>query len=337
MTPRRTARVALTLVATVAIGAFALAGCSSDSASGGDSSGTKKITMVTPANTDPFYGAMYCGAKAAAKKEKVDLTIQGTPEITVEAEMAVVQTVLATNPDGMLLTVWDQTAFNNVMKDYTSAGHPLVMPDSYLGDKDYLQSIRTDSYQSSYDAALQVVKDKGLTSGKVLIVTDSPGNAIQSARAQGFKDAIDKETKLKTLELAYVGNDSAKASAAVTSAAAGNSDLALVFSTNIGAGTGSANGIATSGAKIVHVGYDTSAEQVEQLKKGQYDVLIAQSPYTMGFEGVTLVAQVLKGEKKASSVKPKDNFTKSALVTAANADTPEMKQYIYSSDCSQAG
>ncbi len=331
MSHRRT-RLTLTLLAVGSAGALVLTGCSD----GGDTdgSGDIRIAMVTPASTDPFYGAMYCGAQDAAADQGVELTIQGTPEITVEAETQVLQTVLATDPDGLLLTVWDTTAFNNVVKDFTGAGSPLVMADSYLGDGDYIQSIRTDSYQSSYDAALEVIKENDLTSGKVLIVTDSPGNAIQSARAEGFKDAIEKETGLTTLEPAYVGNDSAKASAAVTSAAAGNSDLAVVFSTNIGAGTGSANGIATSGADIIHVGYDTSAEQVQQLKQGQYDVLIAQSPYTMGYEGVKLLAQVLKGETDASAVSQQDNFTPSALVTAENADTPEMAQYIYSSDCS---
>lgn len=316
-----------------------LAGCSSSSDDAGSSAGGATdltVSMVTPESTGEFYGAMYCGAQKAGSEQGVALNIQGTPETTVEAEMQVLQSVLATEPSGMLLTVWDNEAFDSIMGQYTSQGKPLVMPDSMLNSGDFLQSIRTDSYQSSYDAALAVVKDKALNAGKVLIVTDSPGNQIQTARAEGFRDAITENTGLQMLELQYVGSDSAKASSAVTSAAAANPDLALVFSTNIGAGTGSANGLNTAGRdNTVHVGYDTSSAQVEQLKNGDYDVLIAQSPYQMGYDAMTLMSKVLKKETDPASITDKTQWSPWLLVTAQNIDDPKTKPFLYTSDCSQ--
>ncbi|MBK0418784.1 substrate-binding domain-containing protein [Leucobacter sp. CSA1] len=330
-------RYGWTIMAAVSAGALALSGCSGTSEDGGGEQSDLRVAMVTPESTGEYYGAMYCGAQAAADEQGVELDIQGTPEVTVEAEMQVLQSVLATEPDGMLLTVWDTESFNSVMAEYTSLGHPVVMPDSFMSSEDFLQSIRTDSYQSSYDAALEVIEAHGITEGKVLINTDSPGNAIQSARAEGFRDAIEKETDLETLEFQYVGGDSAKASSAVTSAAAGNDDLAIVYSTNIGAGTGSANGITTSGAEIVHVGYDASPAQVEQLKSGEYDALIAQSPYQMGYDAMNLISEVLKEEQSADDVDEQTVFSPWALLTADNIDDPENGAFIYTSDCSQAG
>jgi len=333
---RRSSQSKKALLAVASIGVLALSACAggTDSTASDTPSAGTSIAMVTPASTDEFYLTMYCGARAAAAEQEVDLTISGTTEITTESVMLVVTTVLATEPDGMLLTVWDQEAFNTTMKPYTDSGRPLVMPDSFLGSGEYLQSIRTDSYQSSYDAAAEVAGSFGLSSGKVLIVTDSPGNGIQSARAEGFKDGIEAETGLEVLEIQYVGNDSAKASGTVTSASAGNEDLVLVFSTNIGAGTGAANGIATAGEDIVHVGYDTSSSQVAQLRNGDYDVLVAQSPYQMGFDSVTLVAQILKGEKNQADVTEQTVFSNSALVTQENVDSPEMATFLYREDCS---
>jgi len=339
MSHHRSHRVTLPLIAIASIGVLALAGCSTTEAGpteAGPSEGSDdkvRIAMVTPASTDPFYGAMYCGAQAAAAEQEIDLTIQGSPEVTVEAEMQVLQTVLATEPDGMVLTVWDQQAFNTTMKPYTDSGRPLVMADSSLGSGEYLQSIRTDSYQSSYDAAVKVVESFGLSSGKVLILTDSPGNGIQVARAEGFTDAIEAETEIEVLELQYISNDSAKASNAVTSASAGNDDLVMVFSTNIPAGTGAANGISTAGKDIVHVGYDTSSTQVDQLRNGDYDVLVAQSPYQTGYDSVTLVAEILNGDKKVDDVKEETMFSPTALVTRDNVDEPDIAAFIYTSDC----
>lgn len=337
MSKQSTKRYGWSAFVVIAASPLLLAGCDGGGSGGSGGSDDLRVAMVTPESTGEYYGAMYCGAQAAADEQDVDLDIQGTPEVTVEAEMQVLQSVLSTEPDGMLLTVWDSEAFNSAMAEYTALDHPVVMPDSFMSSEDFLQSIRTDSYQSSYDAALEVVKANDITEGTVLINTDSPGNAIQSDRAKGFRDAIEKETDLETLELQYVGGDSAKASAAVTSAAAGNDDLAIVFSTNIGAGTGSANGITTSGADIVHVGYDASPAQVEQLEKGEYDALIAQSPYQMGYDAMNLVSDVLKGKTSEDDVTEQTVFSPWALLTADNIDDPDNSAFIYTSDCAQAG
>lgn len=330
------------LAAASALGiAVVLAGCSTGStAASGDASspGKKTIAMVTPESTGEFYGTMYCGAKAAAEKEGVTLKIQGTPETTTDAEMQVLQSVLATNPDGLLLTVWDNTAFNSTLKSYTDSGKPLVMPDSFLSNKEYVQSIRTDNYQSSYDAAVQAIKDFKLTSGKVVIVTDSPGNQVQSDRAKGFKDAIEKESKLTALDIQYVGGDSAKASQTVSSQLSANSDVKLVFSTNIGAGTGAANAISSSGKDdIVHVGYDTASNQVASLKKGEYDALVAQDPYTEGYEATELMAKLVNGDTTADDVTKQTVYSPWKLVTQDNVDDADVKKYLYSTDCSALG
>lgn len=296
------------------------------------------VSMVTPESTGEFYGAMYCGARAAADEQGVNLNIQGSPETSVEAEMIVLQSVLATNPDGMLLTVWDNSAFNEIMSGYTDTGKPLVMVDSFLSNDAYIQSIRTDSYQSSYDAALQMLEDFSITSGKALVVTDSPGNQIQSARAEGFRDALQENSALEVLEFQYIGSDSAKASQTVSSALAANPDLALVFSTNIGAGTGAANGIRTAGAEdTILLGYDVAAVQVEELRSGDYDALVAQSPYEMGYQAMTLISEILKGETAVEDVTELTVYSPWALVTPENVDDPDIATYLYTTDCASLG
>lgn len=323
-----------------------LAGCSGDaeetegSTSTGPAgdAGDLRVAMVTPESTGEFYGAMYCGAQAAAEEQEMELTIQGTPETSVEALMAVLQSVLATDPDGLLLTVWDNNAFNETLSSFTESGKPLVMPDSFLSNDEYLQSIRTDNYQSSYDAALRALDDFGITEGTVLVVTDAPGNQVQSARAEGFRDALEESSDLDVLEFQYVGGDSAEASQAVSSSLAANPDLALVFSTNIGAGTGAANGIRTAASgEVVHVGFDTAGSQVAELREGGYDALIAQSPYEMGYEAMTLISQVLKEEISAEDITEQTVHAPWELVTAENVDDAEIAPFLYTTDCSAIG
>jgi ribose transport system substrate-binding protein len=334
-------RLVLSGIAMTAAAAL-MAGCGTNNEPPGPGeSGTagqsKTITvgMVTPESTGEYYGTMYCGAEAAAADQGVTAKIQGTPEVTAEAEMAVIQSVIATNPDGMILATWDNNAFNAVMKTYVDAGNPLVMTDSFLSDDNlFVQSIRTDSYQSSYDGTLEVLKRLAIDSGKALVITDTPGNQVQSARAEGFRDALEKNTGLEVLEFQYVGGDAAKASQAVSSAQAANTDLAIVFATNIPAGTGAANGIRTSGKDIALLGYDAAKVQVDELKAGEYDALIAQNPYEMGYEAMTLISKILKGETSADSITDKSRFTSWAMITADNVDDPGMAQFLYNTDCS---
>lgn len=338
MNHTRKSRITVALASGLSLtAAVLLAGCSTgaaEPAAEGDSAFT--VAMVTPESTGEFYGAMYCGAQDAADESGVTLNIQGTPETTVDAEMQVLQSVLATDPDGLLLTVWDNNAFNETLGEYTDAGNPLIMPDSFLSNDAYIQSVRTDSYQSSYDAAVQALTDFSITEGSVLVVTDAPGNAIQSARAEGFRDAIADNSDLNMLEFQYVGGDSAKSSQAVSSALAANPDLSLVFSTNIGAGTGAANGIATVGVDgVTHIGYDTASAQVDELKNGGYDALIAQSPYQMGFDAMELMSSILTGETDADSVTEKSVYAPWALVTADNVETSDIAPFLYTADCSK--
>lgn len=344
MNPRNP-RLAKAITATAALSAVGLlAACSSTSAET-DAVATSEaataaditVAMVTPESTGEYYGAMYCGAQAAAEESGITLNIQGTPETTVEAEMQVLQSVLATEPDGLLLTVWDNTAFNELVGEYTDAGNPLVMPDSYLTNDEFLQSIRTDGYQSSYDAALATIEEFGIDSGSALVLTDAPGNAFQLARAEGFRDALLENTDIEVLDFQYVGGDAAAASQATSSAIAANADLALVFSTNIGAGTGGANGIDTSDSGAILLGYDTSAAQVESLRAGEYDALVGQSPYLMGYQAVSTISDVLTGATAAEDVTEQVVWAPWALVTADNVDDADTAEYLYTTDCAAIG
>jgi ribose transport system substrate-binding protein len=317
---------------TIAALGLSVAACSSDAESG-SAGGQKTVAYVTPQNTGPFYGNMRCGAIDAAKEAGVKLQWQGTPSTETAEEMQVLTSVLATQPSALVLTVWDNTAFNDVAGQFTANGAPLVMADSTLSDDNYWQSIRTDSFGSSRDAAAELAKP--ISSGSVLIITDKPGNQIQMDRANGFKEGIEKNTSLKVEAMQYVGADAAKAASVVSSSVAANANIKLVFATNDAAGTGAANALRSANKRdaVTLVGYDTAPSQIEELKNGDYAALIAQSPYTMGYESVKLAAAGVAGTTKKESIADKTKYTPWKIVTKENMETDEAKKYIYTAQC----
>ena len=86
----------------------------------------------------------------------------------------------------------------------------------------------------------------------------------------------------------YVGDNPAKAAAAITALYSAHQDLGGVFATNVLVAQGVDTGLKTAGAarKVKIIGYDADPTQVSDLKSGVVDALIAQEPYLEGVDGV---------------------------------------------------
>jgi ribose transport system substrate-binding protein len=75
--------------------------------------------------------------------------------------------------------------------------------------------------------------------------------------------------------------------------------------------------------KVKFVGFDATPPEVEALKKGEIDALIAQDPTRMGYEGVKTLVAHLRGETVPVLVD-----TGVRLITRENLDTPEIKKLL---------
>ena len=84
--------------------------------------------------------------------------------------------------------------------------------------------------------------------------------------------------------------------------------------------------------EIKIVGFDAGPQQVADLENGVVDALIAQHPYDIGYQAVNLAADyLLDGKEPAEKVVT----TGYSVVTRDNLEDPEIKKYLYVSDCSE--
>ena len=70
------------------------------------------------------------------------------------------------------------------------------------------------------------------------------------------------------------------------------------------------------------VAFDASPTQVEDLRRGNVDVLIAQHPNDIGDKGVRIAVDYLKSDKEPSSKQITTDFL---TVTRENIDDPEVQ------------
>jgi ribose transport system substrate-binding protein len=294
------------LLALCAALALVVAACggndnSSSSSSSSESSGggkkNYKMTLVAGVKGDEFYITMNCGAQAKAKELGVSLDFQGPDNFAADQQTPIVNAVAAKKPDAMLVAPTDTKAMYAPIKQVADAGSKVVLVDTTLEQSDFAVSqIASDNKGGGAAAAETLKKLMGSSPGKVYVSNVKPGISTTDLREQGFVE------KAKELGLDYAGrdynNDKPETAAAQTKAAlAKNPDIKGIFATNLFGAEGAATGVREAGAKNVKiVGFDAGPKQVEDLKSGIVQALIAQKPAEIGADGVQQAYNALTGK-----------------------------------------
>ncbi len=120
-----------------AVGALALvlAACGDDSGgdSGGDSGdGGYQIALIQGVQGDEFYISMQCGAEAAAEEAGAEVNTQGPAEFDAGLQTQIVDSVVASAPDAMLIAPTDVTAMERPIMAAIDAGIETVLVDTTL-------------------------------------------------------------------------------------------------------------------------------------------------------------------------------------------------------------
>src|SRR3954453_3711999 len=175
-------------------------------------------------------------------------------------------------------------------------GSKVVLVDTTLDQADVAQSqIASDNLgggKAAADALAKLIGGKG----KVFVNNVKPGISTTDLRAKGF------EERAKQLGLTFVGVDynndqPEKAAAIVKAQLAKNPDLKGIFATNLFGAEGSASGLRVAGKSGVKlVGFDAGPKQIQALKGGILQALVAQKPADIGAQGVQQAVAALKGQ-----------------------------------------
>jgi ribose transport system substrate-binding protein len=327
---------ATALLATAASLILTLTACgSSDDGSGSASadSGEKKVkvTFIQGVAGDPFYETMACGAKAEAAKDNVALTIQGAKNWDVSLQIPLLNSVIAAKPDALFIAPNDSQALVQPLKQATSAGIKVVLVDTTLSDTSFVASaIASDNVkggEAAADALAKLIGEKG----PVLLVGGQPGVSTAEARQKGFEEGLKKYPNITYLGNVFTSNGVAKISQLVSAQLAAHPDLAGIFALSTDQSEGANNAVKAAGkaGQVKVVGFDAGPTQVEQLRNGVVQALVAQQPAQIGADGVQQAAFAARGETVEKEI-----GTDSTVITADNVDTPDVKKYLYTTTCS---
>jgi ribose transport system substrate-binding protein len=324
-------RKLLAVVATLALALSAVASTASGGAAAPaqQSATTYKIVLVAGIASDAFYLTMNKGAQAAAKKlGNVSVQFTGSPEaFSPPTQIPFLNAAIAKKPDAILIAPTDKSALIAPIQRAVDAGIPVITVDTFITKAIAVTNISTDNVAGGRDAADALVKAIG-GSGEVAGISVNPGISTTDQRQQGFEQELKKYPKVKYLGTQYCNDDQTKATNLTSALLAGHPNLKGVFAMNVVSGNGVTAAVKTKGlsGKVKLVEFDAGPPQVQALKSGTIDALVAQYPYGIGQQGVQLAIQYLT--KGKAGIKPHYG-TSSAIITRANVSSPEIKKFLY--------
>ena len=324
-----------TVPGVVAASAFVLllAGCNSTSGTANSPGGGtttsgegKNVTLILGTSSDDFYQAIACGAKTEAKKQGVNLKVQGAGQFDPALQVPIVSAVVASKPDAIIIAPTDDTALYQPLKAATEAGIKLVLVDTNLKQNQIAAGhIGSDYILYGKQGGEQIGK---LTGGKgtVLGIFSPPGVSTNDLGRQGFADALKAFPGIKLLPFQFSSGAAGKSAAIVSAVLAAHPDLAGIFTFNGGDSEGVVTALrqANAASTVNFVSGDAQPFQVEQLKAGQVKALVVQQARQMGILSIQYALQSIGGKSI-----PAETALPTVIGTTANLTTPDVANSLY--------
>lgn len=286
------------------------------------------IAFVQGVQGDEFYITMECGVLAEAEKLGYTVDTQGPTKFDPTLQQPIVDSVVASKPDALLVAPTDVTAMQRPLEAAAEAGIKVVLVDTTTEDPSFaVNGIASDNIGGGA-AAFDAIKEINPDGGKVLVISTDPGVSTLDARVKGFEEAVAEESAFEYVGVQYSRNDPATAANLVSAALQKDPDIVGIFAANLFAAEGSATGVRQAGVEgVTIVGFDAGPNQVKALKDGTVQALIAQQPFEIGVQGVQAADAAIKGEDKQDDIQT--GFT---IITMENLEG-EGGDAVYQSSC----
>ena len=297
-----------------------------------------EIAVIVKTGNSSFWqnvqtGAMDAQKELQAQTPKLSVTFLGAQsESNVNEEINIVESAIDRGVKAIVLAPSDVTALQPAVKDAKDAGIPVIIIDSKLdGDpSQYVSFLATDNKaagEACAKAMIDALAAKGITEGKIQVMSYVAGVGSEIGRVGGFNDYIKANSKFTLLETQYSNADMPTALNQTTNVLQANPDLVGIFGANEPTAIGMGKAIQQAGlsGKIVAIGFDGNSVLAGMVKDGTLNAIAVQSSYNMGYLGVKAAYDVAFADK---TVEPYVD-TGFLMVTKDNIDSQEAKNVLY--------
>lgn len=312
----------VSVVATSAVAALALAACSSSggktedegggSGAGGVDTPEMTVSFITHAEPgDTFWDQVRAGAEDAAKKNNIKLEYTADPEGAGQANL--VQQAVDKKVDGIAVTLAKPEAMKGNVEKAVAADIPVMALNAGMNDwKDMgiLSFFGQDDELAGEAAGERLTQEKA---GKTLCVIQEQGHVGLEARCKGMAKTF------KTSEKIYVkGTDTADVQSTLTAKLQQDKDITHVVTLGAPFALIAQKSVGEAGSKAKVATFDLNDEALTQIKDGKIEWAVDQQPYVQGYQAVD--ALWLRVNEGASVGGGQPSFTGPAFIDKKNVD-----------------
>ncbi|MEG0770018.1 MAG: substrate-binding domain-containing protein [Ruthenibacterium sp.] len=210
------------------------------------------------------------------------------------------QNLIAQGIDALVISPCKPEAMNTIVELAHEKKIPVIIVDIGDGDSDKDAIIISDVFGGGQIAgkyALDLIKEKGLTSKNAAIIKCEASAVYAIRRGEGFKDIVTKAGMTVVKEITANSEQDEGYTAMQDILATYAEDLSVVFCENDNMALGAAQAVDEAGltGKILVIGFNADATAVEAIKDGIMQGTIAQQPHEMGAMGAELANTLLTG------------------------------------------
>jgi fructose transport system substrate-binding protein len=340
-----------------AAAALAFTGCASGGSTSGDSGGddTVGVSLIVKTTSNPFFVAMEDGAKDAADKLGVDLTLAaGKEDGDEDTQIQAIENAISKGDAGILITP-NGPGVEDAMVKARDAGLFVIALDTPPGDPEAVDiTFATDNYLAGQDigewTATKLAGEKATIA--MIDLFDDKVVSVDVARDQGFLDGMGIDLADETKngdeastgsysggEYEIVGNEASQGAedggrTAAETLLSQNPDINVVYTINEPAAYGAYEAFKAAGSTdgLIVVSVDGGCAGIDAVKDGTIGATSQQYPLKMAELGVQAIYDLVTTGEKPETTEGLDFYnTGVALVT----DDPQ--DGVESIDSEEAG
>jgi ribose transport system substrate-binding protein len=290
----------------------------------------RTVAYVKGYTGDEYYTSQECGVLKAGESLGVLVTVSGAAEWDPARQTTVLQAVIQTAPDAIVIDATDSRAMIGPIRAAVDAGIPVMtIGDDIEGDLPFT-FLAADQFAGGAIAGEALVKllPEG---GKLLVVGVRPGISSTDQRTAGFVSVVSEQSQFEYLGSQFSDNDQSKAASIVSATLLAHPDLKGIFSVNLITAQGAATALRQAGAtdSVTLIGFDASPTLAQALRDGTVDGLLSQRPRELGSEAIGMAVEYLDGKRDFE----REQFRAPFFLTAENLDTPEGMAAQYVASC----
>ncbi len=260
-------------------------------ASQGDRADIRIVVVSHGQASDPFWSVVSNGVAQAGEDMGVTVEYQAPQTYDMVAMSQLIDAAVATDPDGLVVSIPDADALGDSIRDAVAAGIPVISMNSGSDVAKEL-GILTHVGQTEYEAGFgggERMGAAGVT--KAICINQEVGNVALDLRCQGFSDALAEATGGTVEILAVDLADPIDAQQRVTAALTANPDIDGVLALGP---TGAAPALAALQEEgllgdIKFATFDLAPEVLEAIRDGDMMFAIDQQQYLQGYLPIVLL------------------------------------------------